>query len=168
MASKQENLLNAISDAIPQIKESYPHATEDEISSAIIDYITSLISNPGEIIPKLTLPSKREFRVYSRKEYLKAQRSKFRSKRLEETNLKVELVNSLIDIRQYLDEEGNSQEASKFLDLITEFENDCIKKFSTIMKIDSALSGLINFGIKDKTDGEMERIWACFGDQNAK
>lgn len=164
MANKQEDLLRAISDAIPHIKESFPYASENEILDAIMDYIRSLVSNPVELISKLTLPSEKELRLSSRKEYLKSQRSRFRSKRMDEVRSRNELVAILTEIKEQLDEEGRIKEASIFSDHITKFESDCVIKSATMMRIDSDISGLINYRLKYETDRDIERLWSQFGD----
>ena len=152
---KKEDLLNAISEAIPSIKESIPQATDDEISDAIMDYISSLVSNPKELISKLTLPTKKELPLYSRSAYLKAERSRLKFKKMEETKYRLELVSTLA---------GMTDEARTFSDHITKFESCCIEKEATLMRIDSDFSRLTRFNGINKTEKDIERLWSHFGE----
>jgi flagellar biosynthesis/type III secretory pathway protein FliH len=69
--SKKEDLSQAILKIAASVIQSYPDVSEEEIYSAIVEYMESLASNPQELAMKMNLPSRAELNIHNRREIYK-------------------------------------------------------------------------------------------------
>jgi|GEM_PF-6611567 len=165
---KHEDLAEIIKEAAIAIKANYPQVTEEQIYDAIVDHLSTLASNPTELICKLNLPTTTELSLYSRKERYKLHRSKLKSKRQEEVRSRFELITMLMHIKEQMDEDGEGDSARIFANHIVEIDNAYVKSTSILMQIDSDINCLLRDVQEDfENEKDIDRIFRNLGCTNA-